>query len=238
MEERQEAILAAVIDEYIETAVPVSSSALAEKYDFGLSPATLRFEMTELERGGYLYQPHTSAGRIPTNKGFRYFVDLLMKQRRLSAREQRILQAELLKSEIKNKILMRTAAKLLSMMSENLAVSGLINSDDFCESGIGHLLSQPDFNDLESVARVAEMIDCLAESLEEFSFQQENNSAAAVYIGEENPILQADDYSMIVSSCRFGPNKGFLAIIGPKRMDYARNVSLVDYVGRILDGEV
>ncbi len=231
--------MAAVIDEYIETAAPVSSSALAEKYDFDLSPATLRFEMTELERNDYLFQPHTSAGRIPTNKGFRYFVDLLMKERKLSLKEQRILQAELLKSEIKNKILMRTATKMLSAMSENLAVSGLANSNDFYESGIGQLLSQPDFNDLESVAKVAEMIDCLTESLEEFSFQQKNDSAAAVYIGEENPIFQTDDYSMIISSCRFGSNKkGFLAIIGPKRMDYARNVSLVDYIGKILDREV
>jgi len=238
MEERQREILAAVIDEYTETVLPVSSNMLAEKYDFGLSPATLRFEMMELERGGYLYQPHTSAGRIPTDKGFRYFVDLLMEEKRLSLKEQKILQEELLKSEIKNKLLMRTATKLLSAMSENLAMGGIMNSDDFYESGVRNLLSQPDFDDLKSVTRVAEMIDYLAENLDELSCQPENNQAVGIYIGEENPICRIDDCSIIISTCRLkSGRKGLLAIIGPKRMNYARNVSLVDYAGKILSGE-
>ena len=238
MEERQQAILAAVINEYTETVLPVSSNVLAEKYNFDLSPATIRFEMMELEKGDYLYQPHTSAGRVPTDKGFRYFVDLLMEEKRLSLKEQKILQAELLKSEIKNKILMKTATKLLSAMSENLAMGGIMNSDDFYESGISHLLSQPDFDNLESVARVAEMIDYLAESLNNFSSRQEDDSTIAIYIGGENPICQADDCSIIISNRRLkSGRKGILAIIGPKRMNYARNVSLVDYAGRILSGE-
>ena len=73
--------MAVVVSEYTETVLPVSSNVLAEKYDFDLSPATIRFEMMELEKGGYLYQPHTSAGRVPTDKGFRYFVDLLIKEK-------------------------------------------------------------------------------------------------------------------------------------------------------------
>ena len=230
--------MAAVIGEYTETAAPVSSNILAEKYNFDLSPATIRFEMMELEKEDYLYQPHTSAGRIPTDKGFRYFVDLLMEERKLNLREQKILRAELLKSEIKNKMLMRTATKLLSAMSENLAMGGIINSDDFYESGIKHLLSQPDFNDLESVARVAEMIDYLAESLDNFSSQWESDSAAAIYIGGENPICEIGDCSVVISNCRLrSGRKGILAIVGPKRMDYARNVSLVNYVGRVLSGD-
>ena len=84
MESRQELILGSVVREYVDSAIPVSSSSLVEKYDFNLSPATIRAEMMELENEGYLYQPHTSAGRIPTDKGFRYFVDVLMEDKELS----------------------------------------------------------------------------------------------------------------------------------------------------------
>lgn len=231
--------MAAVINEYTETVLPVSSNILAEKYDFDLSPATIRFEMLELERRNYLYQPHTSAGRIPTDKGFRYFVDLLMEEKKLSLREQKILRAGLLKSKIKNKMLVRTAIKLLSAMSENLAVGGIMDSNDFYESGIKRLLSQPDFDNLESVTRVAEMIDYLMEGLGSFSFRWKKKSAAEIYIGSENPICGIEDCSIIISSCQLrSGQKGILAIVGPKRMNYARNISLVDYIRRVLSGKL
>ncbi len=91
---------------------------------------------------------------------------------------------------------------------------------------------------MKSVARVAEMIDYLTESLDNFSFRREDDSTVAIYIGEENPIYSAGDCSVIVSNCRLrSGRKGILAIVGPKRMNYARNVSLVDYVGKVLSGE-
>jgi len=81
MNPRQEKILSAVIEEYTQTAIPVGSSILAQKYKFKVSPATIRNDMTALEEDGYLYQPHISAGRIPTDKGYRYFVEEVMKDK-------------------------------------------------------------------------------------------------------------------------------------------------------------
>ncbi|MCK4799425.1 hypothetical protein KAS31_00425, partial [Candidatus Parcubacteria bacterium] len=166
MQERQEIILGSIIREYVDSAIPVSSSLLVEKYDFNLSPATIRAEMLELENEGYLYQPHTSAGRVPTDQGFRYFVDELMREKELTKKEQNSLQVELLKLKAQNKMLARMTAKLLSTMSGNLAVSGVIDSDDFYKSGIQKLLSQPEFGDLDSVSKMAEVIDYLDESME------------------------------------------------------------------------
>ena len=235
MESRQELILGSVVREYVDSAIPVSSSLLAEKYDFGLSPATIRTEMVELENEGYLYQPHTSAGRIPTDKGFRYFVDVLMEDKELSLREQRSLQIEILKLKAQNKMLARTTAKLLSAMSGNLAVSGVIDSDDFYKAGVQKLLSQPEFNDLDSVSKIAEVVDYLDESLEELSSELKNKSEVEIYIGEENPICNADECSMVVSKYNFkNGEEGLLAIIGPKRMKYSRNVSLIDYLKKLL----
>jgi heat-inducible transcriptional repressor len=235
MNSRQELILGSIIREYVDSAVPVSSSLLVEKYDFGLSPATIRSEMLELESEGYLYQPHTSAGRIPTDKGFRYFVDVLMQEKELTKREQNSLQVEILKLKAQNKMLARTTAKLLSAMSGNLAVSGVIDSDDFYKSGIQKLLSQPEFSDLDSVSKIAEVIDYLDESMEELSGELKNKSEIEIYIGEENPISSISECSMVVSkySMKNG-EEGLLAIIGPKRMKYSRNVSLIDYLKKLL----
>jgi len=235
MESRQELILGSVIREYVDSAIPVSSSLLVEKYDFNLSPATIRFEMSELENDGYLYQPHISAGRIPTDKGFRYFVDVLMEDKKLSQREQRSLQIELLKLKAQNKMLARTTAKLLAAMSGNLAVSGVIDSDDFYKAGIQKLLSQPEFNDLDSISKIAEVVDYLDESLEELSNELKNKTEVEIYIGEENPICGADECSMVVSKYNLkNGEEGLLAIIGPKRMKYSRNVSLIDYLKKLL----
>ena len=235
MQERQELIFGSVVREYVDSAIPVSSSLLAEKYDFGLSPATIRTEMVELENEGYLYQPHTSAGRIPTDKGFRYFVDVLMEDKKLSLKEQRSLQVEILKLKTQNKMLARTTAKLLSAMSGSLAVSGVVDSDDFYKAGVQKLLSQPEFNSLDSVSKIAEVIDYLDENLEELSGELKNKSEIEIYIGEENPIDSTNECSMVVSKYDFkNGEEGLLAIIGPKRMKYSRNVSLIDYLKKLL----
>ena len=119
--ERQKNILSVVVKEYTDLAMPVGSKHISRKYKFDLSPATIRNEMNELEDTGYLFQPHTSAGRIPTDKGYRYFVEKIMPDKELSKAEQKKLQAELLKLKAKNTRLERTAAKLLSSLSGNLA---------------------------------------------------------------------------------------------------------------------
>lgn len=239
MSDRQEIILGAIVREYVESAIPVSSALLAEKYDFGLSTATLRAEMLSLEEEGYLFQPHVSAGRIPTDAGFRYFVDKLMEERALSLREQKALQSEVLKLKAQNKMLARQTAKLLSLMSDNLALSGLIDSDDFYRSGTQKLLSKPEFNNLDSVCALAEVLDYLDENAEELWERAGKDEKAAIFIGSESLIGGADECSMVVSRYNLeSGEEGMLAIIGPKRMEYSRNVSLIDYFKKLLSGNL
>lgn len=78
LDERKEKILAAIVTDFIDTAEPVGSRTISKKYDIGFSSATIRNEMSDLEEMGYIVQPHTSAGRIPTDVGYRYYVDRLM----------------------------------------------------------------------------------------------------------------------------------------------------------------
>lgn len=87
LDERKKRILQSIIDDYISTAEPVGSRTVARKHELGLSSATIRNEMADLEEMGYLTQPHTSAGRIPSDKGYRFYVDQLMKQSELTMEE-------------------------------------------------------------------------------------------------------------------------------------------------------
>ncbi len=236
MEERLQKILSFIIEEYTTSAVPVGSKALAEKYIKDLSPATIRNDMAELEKEGYLYQPHTSAGRIPTDKGYRYFVSEIMPAQELSLSEQKKMQAELLKLKAQNVRLSRSTAKLLSSLSGSLAVTGI--EKEFYDFGIKELLDNPEFREIDEFCKVAEALDYIDENIDTL-LQKIKVGETKIFIGKENPIKGISNCSMIVSPYETtGGEKGLLAIIGPKRMKYAKNKSLMEYMKKILSSSV
>jgi heat-inducible transcriptional repressor len=232
MNERLKKILASVIEEYTNTAIPVGSKVLVEKYGFKISPATIRNDMVELERDGFLHQPHTSAGRIPTDKGYRFFVEEMMGEQKLSMTDQKKLQAEVLKLKAQNHRLSRTTAKLLSSLSGNLAITGQEN--DFYDFGMSELLAKPEFQAIDEFCRVAEVLDYIDENIDTI-LAKVKDGETKIFIGHENPIKEISNCSMVVSpyTTKEG-ERGVLAIIGPKRMKYAKNKSLLDYVRKLI----
>ncbi|HHW95574.1 MAG TPA: heat-inducible transcription repressor HrcA [Mogibacterium sp.] len=118
LSERQLQILQAIIYDYVENAEPVGSRSIAKKYDFGVSPATIRNEMSDLEDMGYLTHPHTSAGRVPSDKAYRLYVDDLMQKRSLSAKEKRFINERLAANRDEFDQTIRHAAKLLSEITQ------------------------------------------------------------------------------------------------------------------------
>lgn len=234
LSDRQKNILSVVVKDYTETAIPVGSKTLVEKYHFDLSTATIRNEMNELEESGYLFQPHTSAGRIPTDKGYRFFVEKIMPDRELSKQEQKKLQAELLKITAKNTRLERTAAKLLSSLSGNLAITGVIDKDEFYDFGMGELMDEPEFREMDDLCRLAETLDFIDERVDQLVGKLKDNEVK-IFIGKENPIKEISNCSMMVTPYRTkSGEKGILALIGPKRMRYAKNKSLIQYMKKLL----
>jgi len=232
--DRQKNLLSVVVKEYTETAVPVGSKHIAKEYDFDLSSATIRAEMNELEDAGYLFQPHTSAGRIPTDEGYRYFVEHIMPDKNLTKAEQKKLQAELLKLKAKNTRLTRTAAKLLSSLSGNLAISGV--KDEFYDFGMKELLDEPEFREMDDLCRLAETLDFIDERVDKLVKNLKDNEIK-IFIGKENPIKEISNCSMIISPYKTkSGEKGILAPIGPKRMRYAKNKSLIQYMKKLLGG--
>jgi len=223
-----------VVKEYTQTAMPVGSKVLASKYKFDLSSATIRSEMNELEEKDYLHQPHISAGRIPTDKGYRYFVEKIMPDKELSKQEQKKLQAELLKLQAKNTRLTRTTAKLLSGLSGNLAISGV--KHEFDDFGMKELLDEPEFREMDDLCRLAETLDYIDEKFDSLVKNLRDNEVK-IFIGKENPIKEISNCSMMISPYKTkSGEKGLLALIGPKRMEYAKNKSLINYMKKLLGG--
>ncbi len=237
MNDRQKQLLSAIVELYTKTAVPVGSQVLLENYDFGVSSATLRNDMVALEEEGYLYQPHVSAGRIPTDAGYRMYVEEMMGDEDLSREDQRRLQKELLMMKAKNTRLSRSTAKLLSALSGNLAVSGMVGKDELFDFGMREMIEKPEFQEIDELCRLVETLDTLDEKLDGIMLQLKDGETH-IFIGNENPVTGIDNCSMIVAPYQTSEGRGMLAIIGPKRMDYAKNKSLIEYMRKFLGGSV
>lgn len=140
MDERKKLILRAVTDEYISTAEPVGSRSIARRYNLGISPATIRNEMADLEEAGFLEQPHTSSGRIPSDKGYRFYVDVMVEPKEPSRTlRQRILQ-EFIERQGQIEALIQHTAKILASLTKQAA---LVISPSFQESTIQHIRLLP-----------------------------------------------------------------------------------------------
>lgn len=231
MTTRREAILDAIIREYVETAEPVGSSVLVKKYAFPYSPATIRAEMAALEEEEYIYQPHTSAGRIPTEKGYRHFVNLVLsEEKQLISCDDVNLQRKVLHQHMKYEKLMDMAAKSLAEMTGNIGIvslSGLTFSH-----GLANLFSQPEFLDRNNVIRASEILDRMHELVAELPDLQN----PLVYIGSESPIGKTAGCSLVVLGFESPYMKdGRIAVLGPTRMSYPETIRIVEEAKGLLE---
>jgi len=123
LDERKQKILLAIIQDYIATAEPVGSRTISRKYELGVSPATIRNEMADLDEMGFIEQPYTSAGRIPSDKGYRYYVDFLMEKYPLSAEVQQAVRERFKRKLSDLEEVIRTTGELLSNMTDYIAIT-------------------------------------------------------------------------------------------------------------------
>ena len=230
---RQQKILAAIIKEYSDTATPVGSKELVEKYNLKVSPATIRNEMVRLEELEYIFQPHKSAGRVPTDKGYRLFVNELMRRFELSEKERSILREELLKLKAQHEQLGKCIASLVSRVSGQAAFALLPH--DTSATGFSQLVKQPELKDNETLQDVAQLIDHIDQHAEELIKQSHEEIEA--FIGSEASVSVPKNMSLMVSKVKTKDGKaGLIGIIGPKRMSYAKNMSLLKYLSKLLSG--
>jgi heat-inducible transcriptional repressor len=231
MTQRQEKILQAIIEEYAEVASPVGSSLLSKI--FNVSSATIRSEMVALEREGFIKQPHTSAGRIPTDKGYRYYVNqlnesdenILPSERRL----ERALTSRVNGTSVPEHAI-RNAVDTLVELTHNLGLATI--GDQLYMSGLSNLFGQPEFMHPGQVREVARLLD----NLEPWLHEAAPNEPLSVYIGRENPIGRGAGCSLIISRFRSPfSDRSYVGILGPTRQSYRDVMNLVGRAGRTLE---
>lgn len=228
MTERQKQILSAIIEQYAEVAVPVGSSLLAKV--FGVSSATIRAEMAELERLGYIAQPHTSAGRIPTDQGYRLYVNNLAEAATAPERRaERALTARVTHGGMPERTI-RNAVDTLVELTHNLGLATIGNQ--LYMSGLGNLFGQPEFIGGNQVQQVARLLD----NLEPWLREAAPNEPLSVFIGSENPIGRSAGVSLIVSRFRSPfSDHSYIGTLGPTRQNYRDVMALVAHTGKTLE---
>jgi heat-inducible transcriptional repressor len=337
LNEREKNILRLIIQQFILTASPVGSRNISKKYQIGLSPATVRNIMSDLEESGFINHPHTSAGRMPTDKGYRIYVDSLMELEHLNKSDQRKIKQTFDQQFGETEELLSLTSKLLSNITNQIACvlypsletgilekvqlvtisstrllvvvsikSGLVKTitleynTEFEEkkiesvqrllnerlsglplseirttfrerfhdvdqkekpvitlfldavdkifidgkkeeklflSGTKNLIKQPEFENHSRVQSVIELLEekeVIVHILEQSS--ESKKGEVSVSIGKEIPNMRMEEYSVITKEYNFGETQGTLGIVGPKRMEYAKIIAIVDYVSNILTG--
>ncbi len=233
MTERQSKLLSVIIEQYAEVAAPVGSVTLAKL--FGVSSATIRSEMALLESAGYIMQPHTSAGRIPTGKGYRYYVNQLNEDAdsevRLLDRGARAIDARVATHTDRTDRAIRSAVDSLVELTHNLGLATI--GDQLYMSGMANLFSQPEFmGSSHNVQQVARLLD----NLEPWLREAAPNEPLNVFIGAENPIGKSSEASLIISRFRSPySDRSYIGVLGPTRQDYARVMRLVRHTGAMLE---
>lgn len=228
MTPRQTEILRAIVEQYAEVASPVGSSLLAKVFD--VSSATIRSEMAELERMGYITQPHTSAGRIPTDTGYRVYVNWLQQKenpeisRKAYAIEKQIQDSGEDEQAIKN------AVHALAIATNNLSI-GIFKGHTY-QYGLASLFQHPEFYGGRQAFGIAQLVERLPELIDQI---YEDNNRVTVYIGHENPIGKTAGASSIIGRVHTPEGQSFVGVVGPTRQNYNQVVGLVDYVSTTLE---
>jgi len=241
MTDRQREILYAIIEEYAELATPVGSVTLAKLFD--CSSATIRAEMVKLEAMGYITQPHTSAGRVPTDAGYRLYVnslqekfdheqDVTPKQKIAESASDRSTKAlaTRIHAQTRADYAIRAAVDSLVDLTGNLGLATI--GDQLYISGFGGLFSQPEFLQNAQVQAVGQLLDNIKPWLREV----QPNETINVYIGTENPVGKESNVSLIISRFRSPySDRSYIGVLGPTRQSYKRVMSLVRHAGLMLE---
>jgi len=232
MTERQARLLAAIINEYVKTGELISSGFLSKKYKFGIKPASIRNEMMELEEAGFLLQPHTSAGRMPTDRAFRHFVDKIIETELCSADDscKRKIDEAIYSAGREPRHINKALAVILSKLSDNLVITNIIEQDEFYKTGFSSLFEVPEFRELDRMFNLASFFDGFEDAFNMMAQEFFGESDFNLFIGRENINRKMQDETMLVAKYHLPSNlTGSVTMVGPIRMDYGRNIGLVRY---------
>lgn len=235
LNKRKRLVLKKVVEEYIKMAKPISSRILVKKNFPKLSSATIRNEMLALTKMGLLFQPYTSAGKIPTQEAFRFFLENFLKEKEIDEKTKNnflkiIFDLKKIQNNFQEKRKkIKELAKELARQSEE-AVLVAFSQDDYFYTGLSYLFSQPEFKDFSLISNLSEIIDHLDKVMGEI-FDEINETK--ILLGEENPF--GDKCATIFEKIKIDQQKIIIGLLGPLRMDYNKNLSLIKTIKKLFE---
>lgn len=216
---RAKTILEAAVKEFIRSGEPVSSKELAVKYDFGLKAASVRNELGKLTKEGFLAQLHTSGGRVPTDKGYQFFVehtlDDVIDAKKILTDKHNLLTANLRRGQLRD---------FVEEFSDEVKLLGVGKKEkerEVYKSGLRDLFERGDFGTKEEMSEIVRDFESLDQRLDAMRNRLfKELRTPQVFIGKQSPITKSGNLSVIADSYDLGDDKVLIAVIGPKRMDY------------------
>lgn len=233
LSDRQVQILKAIIEEYMETAMPVGSEILDRKYNLGISPATIRNEMVVLTKEGFLNQPHISAGRVPTPMALKFYVNQLMEERDLSVTDEATVKGKIW--DYKNQLdrLFHEITKVLSDRTKSLALVSTERGDLF-HAGYANILEEPEFFDIDVAKTVLSLIDDF-NSMNKFFNQALGEGPIHILLGDDFGMEFLEPCGLIFVNFQTKKVNGSLGVFGSCRLDYASVIPNLKYLKNLIE---
>lgn len=231
--QRQISIIKAVVEEYTETAQAVGSETIDKKYNLGVSPATIRNEMLRLEDMGYLTQPHTSAGRIPSPMALKLYVSELMKEEELPVTEEVEVKERIWDIRHKMDELLQESTRILSEKTGNIAVA-ITDQGDVYSSGYANILTLPEFFDIDVTRTVLSMVENHQRMQEIFALAT-SDDVFHVLLGDDLGSEYLYPCGIAYIDFKAGPFTGNLGVIGPSRLNYPYVAPMLRHFSKLLE---
>ncbi|MEW5758186.1 MAG: hypothetical protein AB1755_01755 [Candidatus Omnitrophota bacterium] len=234
LEARRKNILGAIIESFIANSFPISSEFIAKEFNFGLSSATIRNAMADLEEMEFITHPHTSAGRIPTDKGYRFYVDNILGHNEIQGCQKEMISKELDFDNLDISEFLEKASDMLARLSH---YPSLVSFTDWEHkiyfNGTSFIFEHPEFNDIKKLRALFGALEEKENLLK--TINQNIEEPLKIYIGQENIIDEMKDCTMIISTYkRKARPAGRIAVLGPTRLRYSQVIPLIEYTSCLL----
>ncbi|HAU98707.1 MAG: Heat-inducible transcription repressor hrcA [Microgenomates group bacterium GW2011_GWF2_45_18] len=230
---RQIQILKAVIEEYLKTAEPIGSDTIDRKFNLGVSPATIRSELAYLGDQGYLKQPHSSAGRVPTPMALKLYVQELMNKKDLSVADEVSVKERMWESRHKFDSMLHEATRVLSERAQSVGVAVTADHQAF-HSGYSHLLSIPEFEDLDVARTVFQLLE-ETRQLESIFLRDWGGDMVHMVFGGDLGNRYLEPVGILFTEFQCADQRCMLGVIGSSRIDYAYMIPFLEYMHGLLE---
>ena len=230
---RQIQILRAIINEFIQTAEPVGSDTIEKKYNIGVSPATIRNEMVQLTKQGYLSKPHSSAGRVPTPQAMKLYVNELVKERELTVADEISAKEQIWENRDDLETLLKKITQVLADKTQALGLA-LLDDEEVFHAGYANLLNMPEFHDLNVMRSVLQLIEKTQLIDDIFESSEAHNQVQVIY-GQELGNQDLAPLGIVYTTCEVKGHRCRIGALGSTRFDYTYVLPMMKYIRKLME---